>query len=392
MALSDAAIKALKPTLDKAYKLTDGNGLYLLIKPNGGKYWRYDYRYSGKRKTLAIGVFPDVSLKQARLKLISAKKQLNDGIDPNDFKRELQIDRLVTFELVAREWGVKKCVGWDSPRSMPRKRLEHYVYPILGHKPIREITPVQLLQCIQKLEERGVLATAKRTLRVCGQIFRYAVATGRADRDPTQDLKGALAMHKAKSFAAITDPKQFGILLNAIDGYSGTFIVKTALQIMPMVFVRNSELRTAEWKDIDLHASEWRYFVTKTEQQHIVPLSTQTVALLTDLKCLTGKERYVFPSAKALRGEKPMSIMALSIALRILGYTKEQMTVHGFRASARTILDEVLGFRPDFIEHQLAHSVRDANGRAYNRTSHLVDRHKMMQGWSDYLGDLKNSA
>jgi len=396
MPLSDTVIKALKSKPDKAYKVADEKGMYVYIHTNGSKYFRLDYRFDGKRKTLAIGVYPEVTLKQAREKRDAARKQIAEGIDPSMLKKDivanLNVERLNTFEVIAREWGEKNFSKWQDNQNASRARLEQHIFPVLGHKPIKDIKPVQLLQCVQKLEARGVLATAQRTLRVCGQVFRYAVATGRAERDITVDLKGALKAPKTINFASITEPKEVAVLLNAIDGYTGTFTIRSAIQLAPLVFVRNSELRLAEWKDIDLEAKEWRYFVTKTQQKHIVPLSNQAIEILTKLKAITGRGRYVFPNMRTPNGEKPMSIMSLSVALRIIGYTKDQMTVHGFRAMARTILDEVLGFRPDFIEHQLAHSVRDANGRAYNRTSHLAERHKMMQAWSDYLDGLKNGV
>jgi integrase len=225
-----------------------------------------------------------------------------------------------------------------------------------------------------------------------GQVFRYAVATGRTDRDITQDLKGALAPNKVKHFASITEPKEVSGLLRAIDGYQGSFVVKCSLQFAPLVFVRPGELRVAEWNHFDLDAKEWRYFVTKTEVQHIVPLSRQVIEILKELQPLTGHGRYVFPSERTPRGDRCMSENTLNGALKRLGYGKDEMTAHGFRAMARTILDEVLGFRPDFIEHQLAHAVRDPNGRAYNRTAHLAERKKMMQAWADYLDSLKNGA
>ncbi len=396
MSLSDTAIKALKPLPDKPYKVADEKGLIILVNPNGSKYWRFNYRFNGKRKTLAMGVYPDTSLKQAREKRDAARKQIGDDVDPSELKKDIaasaSIDRLNTFEAVAIEWGVKNYTKWLDSRNTSRARLEQHIFPALGHKPVREITPVQLLQCVQKLEARGVLATAQRTLRVCGQVFRYAVATGRADRDITADLKGALKTPKTINFASLTKPAEVAVLLRAIDGYTGTFTVRSALQLAPLLFVRNNELRQAEWEHIDLITKEWRFFVSKTQQEHIVPLSIQAVEILAKLHAFTGHGRYVFPNMRTPNGDTPMSGMALSIALRITGYTKDQMTIHGFRAMARTILDEVLGFRPDFIEHQLAHAVRDANGRAYNRTSHIAERHKMMQSWADYLDALKNGA
>lgn len=245
---------------------------------------------------------------------------------------------------------------------------------------------------IRRIEQRGALETAHRALGNCGQVFRYAVATGRAERDPTGDLKGALPPVKGTHFAAVTDSKKVGEVLQAIDAYEGTLIVRCALRLAPLVFVRPGELRHAEWADIDLDAAEWPYTVSKTNTQHIVPLSRQAVEILQELNPLTGQGQYVFPSARNPKGDRPMSDNAILAAMRRMGISKEEMSGHGFRAMARTILDEVLGFRPDFIEHQLAHAVRDPNGRAYNRTAHLPERRKMMQAWADYLDKLKAAA
>lgn len=270
--------------------------------------------------------------------------------------------------------------------------LERNIFPWLGNKPITDILPKEILTCLRRVEDRGNIETAHRTLQICGQAFRYAVATGRVDRDITPDLKGALPPAKGSHFASVTDPKQVAPLLRAIDAYNGSFIVKSALQLAPLVFVRPGELRHAEWEHIDLEAKEWRYLVGKTQTQHIVPLSKQAIEILTNLHPLTGSGRFVFPSARTPNGSRPISDMALLAALRRMGFDKSEMTTHGFRAMARTILDEVLGVRPDFIEHQLAHAVRDPNGRAYNRTAHLPERHKMMQAWADYLDGLKRGA
>ena len=266
------------------------------------------------------------------------------------------------------------------------------IFPYLGSKPISDIKATELLAALRRIEARNAIETAHRALQICGQVFRYAIATGRTERDITPDLRGSLRQAKEGHFSAVTEPKQAAELLRIIDGYTGTFIVKSALQLAPLVFVRPGELRQAEWKHIDLDAKEWRYLVTKTKTPHIVPLSKQAVEILTNLHPLTGNGRFVFPSARTPNGSRAMSDVALLAALRRMGISKDEMTIHGFRALARTILDEVLGFRPDFIEHQLAHAVRDPNGRAYNRTAHLAERHKMMQSWADYLDSLKNGA
>jgi integrase len=395
MPLSDTAIKNAKAA-DKPYKMPDEKGMYLYVHNNGSKYFRLDYRFEGKRKTLALGVYPDVPLKQARERLYTAKKQLADGINPSEHKKATKRARLAqaenSFEIIAREWGQKKVETWDEKNNRSKRMLERNIFPWIGGKPITEILPKHILDCLRRVEDRGTIETAHRTLQITGQVFRYGVATGRVDRDITPDLRGALPPAKASNFASITEPKEIAPLLRAIDEYSGSYIVKSALQLAPLVFVRPGELRHAEWQHIDFDAKEWRYLVSKTQTQHIVPLSKQAIEILEAIKPLTGNGRYVFPSARTPNGSRAMSDVALLAALRRMGFDKTEMTVHGFRAIARTILDEELGFRPDFIEHQLAHTVRDPNGRAYNRTAHLKERRTMMQTWSDYLDGLKTGA
>lgn len=389
------AHKHAKTTSGKAFKLSDGKGLYLLLTPQAtgwGKCWRLKYRIDGKEKLLAFGTYPEVTLEQARQRREQARKLLADGIDPNENKKAVKAAKAETaancLEVIALEWLAKK----SQDKSDRPQRLLSHIMPWLGSKPITDILPKDILACLRRLEERGTIETAHRTLQVTSQVFRYAVATGRADRDITQDLRGALPPAKTKHFAAITDPKQAAELLRAIDGYQGSFIALCALKLAPLVFVRPGELRAAKWQDFDLEAKEWRYFVSKTEVQHIVPLSKQATAILDGLKPLTGHLPYLFPSERTPRGDRCMSENTLGGALKRLGYGKDIMTAHGFRAMARTILDEVLGFRVDFIEHQLAHAVKDPNGRAYNRTAHLAERHKMMQTWADYLDGLKRGA
>lgn len=395
MPLSDTAIKNAKAT-DKPFKMPDGNGMYLYVHNNGSKYFRLDYRFEGKRKTLALGVYPATTLAKAREKTLAAKQHIADGIDPSENKKAVKESKLTSLanslEVIAREWGQKKVDGWEDKNNRSKRMLERNIFPWLGNKPITDILPKDILACLRRLEERGTIETAHRVLQITGQVFRYAVATGRADRDITPDLRGALPPAKGGHFASMTDPKQIAPLLRAIDDYNGSYIVKSALQLAPLVFVRPGELRHVEWQHLDLEAKEWRYLVTKTQTQHIVPLSTQTVSILEAIKPLTGNGRYVFPSARTPNGSRAMSDVALLAALRRMGFDKTEMTVHGFRAIARTVLDEVLGFRPDYIEHQLAHAIKDPNGRAYNRTAHLAERHKMMQAWADYLDGLKRGA
>ncbi|MCF6354308.1 MAG: tyrosine-type recombinase/integrase [Candidatus Polarisedimenticolaceae bacterium] len=298
-----------------------------------------------------------------------------------------------SFEVVTREWFAKYEPNWSANHANRIiRRLERDIFPWIGGKAIADITAPQLLESVQRIEKRGALETAHRALGNCGQVFRYAVATGRAERDPSGDLHGALPPVKGTHFASVTEPKRVAGVLRALDGYAGTLPVRCALRLAPLVFVRPGELRHAQWEDIDLDAAEWRYTVSKTDTLHIVPLCTQAIEILQELHPLTGRGRYVFPSARNPKGDRPMRDNAVLSAMRRMGIDKDEMSGHGFRAMARTILDEVLGFRPDYIEHQLAHAVRDPNGRAYNRTAHLPERKKMMQEWGDYLDTLKAGA
>ncbi len=400
MALTDVKVRNAKPGA-KQVKLSDRDGMYLLVTPKGGKYWRLKYRFEGKEKVLALGTYPDVSLAEAREKTGAARKQLASGIDPNGAKKAqkaaLAGKAADSFEAIAREWHQRFAPTWaDSHAYWIIRRLEQYVFPAIGTRPISELKASEILSVLRRIESVA-LETAHRVKFVCGQIFRYAVSTDRAERDPTADLKGALPPRQPKHHPAITDPKEVAGLLRAIDGFKGTFPVKCALQLAPLVFLRPGELRHAEWSEIDLDAAEWNIPIermkgrkaikaAKKGEKHLVPLSTQAVAILKELKALTGNGRYVFPSARSLT--RPMSNEAINAALERMGY-KGEMTGHGFRAMARTILDEVLHVRPEYIEHQLGHAVRDALGRAYNRTTHLDERKKMMQGWADYLDESK---
>lgn len=391
VALNHTRIINAKPK-DKAYKLADEKGLFLYVTPKGGMYWRMKYRFGGKEKLLALGVYPDVSLAKARDKRDDARKLLADDIDPGEHRKimkQVESDRSAnSFEFISREWFVKYSPNWVKSHSDKiMQRFVRDIFPWVGNKPITDVTPPVLLSVIRRIEERGALETAHRALSNCGQVFRYAIATGRAERDSSQDLKGALPPVKTKHFAAQTDPKRFGELLRTFEYYEGSLIVRCALRLAPLVFVRPGELRHAKWVDIDFETAQWSYIVSKTDTPHIVPLATQAVSILKDLHPLTGNGIFVFPSARST--ERPMSDNAILAALRRLGITKEEATGHGFRATARTLLDEVLKVRPDIIEHQLAHAVRDPNGRAYNRTAHLADRKKMMQDWADYLDELK---
>ncbi len=394
MPLTDITVRTIKAK-DKPYKISDERGLYLLVTPAGGRLWRLKYRVDGKEKVLALGAYPDVTLKDARDKRDEARRQHANGIDPAAKRKAEKATRGEqtenTFEAIAREWFGKFKPKWaDNHADRTIRRLERDIFPWLGSKPIATLKASEVLETIRKIENRGALETAHRAMGNCGQIMRYAVSTGRADRDITADLRGALPPALTQHLAAVTDPAQLGLLLNMLDAHQGTLVVNCALKIAPMVFVRPGELRHAQWADIDLAAAEWRYRVSKTKTDHIVPLSKQAIAILTKLKAVTGHGRYVFPGARA--NGRPMSEAAVLAAMRTLGIPRDQMSGHGFRATARTILDEVLKFEPHIIEHQLAHAVKDPNGRAYNRTAHLQERHKMMQSWSDYLDALKAGA
>jgi integrase len=394
MPLTDVVIRRAKAE-GKTIKLSDERGLYLEISPNGGKWWRLKYRFEGKEKRLSLGVYPDVGLKDARERRDAARKLVADGVDPSENRKAqkaAKADRAEnSFEVVTREWFAKYSSTWvDYHGDRILKRFERDIFPWIGARPVAEITAQELLAVIRRIESRGAVETSHRALSNCGQVFRYAVATGRAERDPSGDLKGAIPPAKGGHMAATTDPKRVAEILRAMESYEGTLIVRCALRLAPLVFVRPGELRKAEWADVDLDAAEWRYLVTKTQTQHIVPLCTQALAILKEIQPLTGKGRYVFPSSRS--SARPMSDNAVLAAMRRMGIGKEEMSGHGFRAVARTIMDEVLGIRPDFIEHQLAHAVRDPNGRAYNRTAHLPERRKMMQQWGDYLDKLKAGA
>ncbi len=394
MSLTDAAIRNAKPRL-KPTKLFDERGLFLLVTPAGGKWWRFRFRYDGKEKLLSLGVYPDVTLKDARDRRDAARRLLAQGTDPGEDRKTQKTAKQAraanSFEAIAREWFGKFSSQWvEHHRQRVIRRFERDIFPWLGGKPVAEVSAPELLAVVRRIEVRGALDTAHRALGYCGQVFRYAIATGRCQRDPSADLRGALQPTNAGHFASVTEPGQVAALLRALDGYKGTFTVSCALRLAPLVFVRPGELRKAEWTDFDLDAAEWRYMVTKTNTPHIVPLATQAVAILRELHALTGSGRYVFPGARS--SQRPMSDNAILAAMRRMGISKDEMSGHGFRAMARTILDEVLGVRPDFIEHQLAHTVKDPNGRAYNRTSFLPERREMMQQWADYLDRLKSGA
>lgn len=396
MAISDIKARTAKAK-DKPYKLSDGDGLFLLVTPNGGKWWRFKYRFGGKEKLLSLGTYPEVSLADAREKREAARKQVAAGIDPGEVRKAQKAATVAgcenSFEVVAREWHGKFEKTWSKVHADTiMDRLTKEIFPWLGHRPIDEIKAPELLKTFRRMESRGALDTAHRVRNHCSNVFRYAIATGRAERDPAADLRGALPPVKFGHMAAPTDPKDVAPLLRAIDGFEGSFVVKCAMQLAPMLFVRPGELRAAEWSEIDLDTAEWNIPAERMKMKvaHLVPLSRQAVEILKALHPLTGNSKYVFPCHRSPL--RCMSENAVNAGLRRLGFEKSEITGHGFRAMARTILDEVLQVRPDFIEHQLAHAVKDPNGRAYNRTAHLAERRKMMQTWADYLDGLRTGA
>ncbi|MGF6937859.1 integrase [Paraburkholderia sp. UCT70] len=395
MPLTDIAVRSAAPR-ERAYRLTDGGGMYLEIAPSGGKYWRLKYRFGGRERRLALGVYPDVSLAAARRKRSAAREQLAAGIDPSDVKkadkRAARLNANNSFEGVARDWlEERKSVVQIGQHEKTLARLQNDVFPWLGKRPITGVDAPEILVVLKRIDSRGARYSAHRVRSEISRVFRYAIKEGKAKSDPAKDLIGAIPPPIEKHFAALTEPAKVAEMLRAFDGFSGTFPVLCALKLAPMLFVRPGELRRAEWVQFDLDKGEWRYLVTKTRTQHLVPLATQAVALLRELQALTGKGRFVFPGARSTL--RPMSEAAINAALRRLGYdTRTEITGHGFRAMARTILHEELEQKPEVIEHQLAHAVPDNLGSAYNRTKFIRERRVMMQLWADYLDKLKAGA
>lgn len=396
MPLTDTNCKNAKPgDGGKPVKLTDEKGMHLLVN-QAGKYWRLSYRFAGKQKTLALGVYPEVSLKEAREKRDEARRLLADGTDPGAHRKVQKAVKLIQaendFEAVAREWFAKYKPTWtDGHADRIIRRLERDVFPWLGKRPIAEIEAPELLAVLRRIEHRGAVETAHRAMQNCGQVFRYAVATGRAKRNSAADLVGAIAPPVKSSFATITEPAKIAELLRAMDGYQGSFITQCALKLAPLVFVRPGELRKAEWAEIDLDAAQWVIPAErmKMREKHIVPLSRQAVAILTELQPLTGSGKFVFPGART--NGRPMSENTVNAALRRLGYGTDDMTGHGFRHMASTLLNEQ-GWNRDAIERQMAHAERNSIRATYNYAEYLPERGRMMQAWADYLDGLKAGA
>jgi integrase len=394
--ISARTIETAKPK-EKPYSIAIGEGLILLINPSGSKWWRFRYRHLGKAKMLSLGVYPDVGLADAKQARDEARKLVAQGIDPSEKRKEAKVvaklENATTFKAVAEEW-MKRHPAKSTSTANKNNYLLGFAFAAFGDQPITKITPPMVLAVCREEEDKQHHETAHRIKAKCSQVFRYAVATGRLERDPTTDLRGALAPYKPKVRAALVEPTQVAQLMRDIHAYTGYFTTQCALKLAPLVFIRPGELRAAVWADIDFDAAEWRYTPPKTRNQtelaHIVPLSTQALQILRELHQVTGSGAFLFPKLTDMK--KCMSENTINGALRRMGYTSDQMCGHGFRAIARTILDEVLDFPIEHIEQQLAHQVRDMHGRAYNRTKHLLARRKMMQAWADYLDKLKAGA
>lgn len=397
MPLTDIVVRKAKARL-APYKMADGGGMYVLVKPDGARYWRMDYRWEGRRRTLALGVYPSVSLSDAREKRDRAKKQLAAHTDPATQRKLDKIASNVasknTFRLISREWIEKLMREGRSPRTLSKINwLLELAYPGIGDQPIASIIPTQLLTMLRTVEARGRYETARRLRSTCGQVFRYAIATARAERDPSADLRGALTAPKVRHHAAVVDPKGLGALLRAIDGYDGQLITLAALKLAPLIFVRPGELRTAEWSEFDLDAGEWKIPAAKMKMRlpHRVPLSRQAIAIVRDLRPITGHGRYLFPSVRSV--ERPMSENTLNAALRRLGYSKDEATSHGFRSTAAVRLNEMGRWSVDAIERQLAHQEANAVRRAYTHAAEFwIERCEMMQVWADQLDEWRDGS
>lgn len=393
MSLTNIACRNAKPC-PKPYKLADDRGLYLEIAPSGSKWWRFKFTFAQKENRISLGVYPDISLAEARERRDAARKLLANGVNPS-LHRKLEKARNIaaaanTFETVAREWFAKHSPRWAASHSDKLlRRLERDIFPWIGPRPVGEIEPPELLAVLRRIEGRGTTDTAHRAHQNCGQVFRYAVATGRAMRDPTADLRGALAPVVKNHYPSVKRPGEVGALMRAIDGYQGTQEVRTALVLAALTFVRPGELRYAEWSEFDFTVAEWRIPAEKMKAgvPHVVPLSQQAFAALRELRPLTSRDRYLFPSERTRN--RPMSENTVNAALRRMGYAKEQMTGHGFRSIASTLLNEQ-GWNRDAIERQLAHGERDDVRAAYNYAEYLPERRKMMQAWADYLDVLRD--
>ncbi len=397
--LTDLALRKAKPGA-KIKRLSDGGGLFLEIRPNGSKYWRLAYRYAGKQKLFALGVYPQVSAHEARKRARKAREHIDVGRDPGLIRKSTKGIQNTegTFQAVAEEWLEKFQHEWtESHHKGISGRIRRELFPWLGERPVGKISAPELFACLRRIEARGHLENAHRTLTNAGQVFMYAIATGRADRNPAADLKGAIPRPLVKHMAAILEPKQVGILISAINGYSGSPITRCALQLTAHVFLRSKEIRLSEWSEIDFDRQEWRIPLAKMKGRkrdkeasstafHLVPLATQTIQILREVQALTGGGKLVFPGLRS--SSKPISDATMTNALRRMGYSQDELHVHGFRAMARTLIRQELGFDEEPIERQLGHAVKGALGAAYNRADFIQDRKRMMQAWADYLEQL----
>jgi integrase len=394
MKLTGIKVSEAKPS-DRERKLSDGGGLYLLIKPNGTKTWRYKYRFNGKELTLALGLYPEVSLKQARQRHKAARELLASGVDPNQDKRDQKLAAELaagnTFGMVAQEWVEVKLSGLtEATIERNTSVLNLHLLPHLGHRPVGEITSPELLSVLRRVEATGAIETPRRAKSIAGQVFRYGIAIGRCERDPSADIRDALKPTQSTHYGALVKPDEVGRLMLAIDDYHGSMVVRCALLMSALTFQRPGNVRSMEWDEIE--GDEWRIpkEKSKTREPIIVPLSKQAMKVLEEIAPLSGHGRYVFPSARG--GSRQLSDGAVRTALRSMGYDRSQMTAHGFRAMARTLLDEALNQRVEWIEMQLGHRVADVHGRAYNRTQFLPERAKMMQRWANYLDTVRKSV
>lgn len=392
MPLSDAKVRTAKPQ-SKQYKLSDEKGSYLVVTTKGSKLWRMNYRHAGKRKTLALGAYPAVSLAKHRELRDEARRQIAAGTDPSFAKRlkkqQLYSAHANSFEAVALEYMEQQANWSRGHRDRVTSRFKKDIFPYIGGRPVSEITSPEVLAVARRVEARGAYDAAHRVIGDCGAVLRYAIATARADTDPTPALKGALRPKSTKHRAAMVEPGQIADMLRKLDSSTSTFVTRCALKLAPLTFARPGELRAARWENMDLDAAEWRLTISKVGRDHIVPLSRQAVSVLRDLYQLTGRREFVF-AGSGKTGH--MSEGTVLKAMRALGISKEEMSGHGFRAMATTVLQEVLRYPEDLVEHQLSHAVRGPLGRAYNRTTHLEARHKMMQAWADYLDQLRIGA
>jgi len=401
MPLSDIKAKSLKGGVkpngektNKPYRVTDEKGLYIEVTPKGGKRWRFKYRIGRKEKLLSLGLYPDVSLKAARQKRDEYRTLVADGIDPSIIRKaeKLTVGGQGSFEAVAREWHTKFSANWSKSHATKTiENLQNNIFPWLGAMPINDIKPTELLAALRRIESRGAIYTARRVLGVCSSVFKYAITTGQAERNQAADLVGAIPPTKTKHHASITDPKEVGGLMRALQDYRGSFVTATALKLSPLFFVRPSELREAEWSEVDVDNAEWRIPARRMKMKvvHIVPLSPQAIEIIESIRPLTGRGKYIFPSARS--ETRAMSNNTVNAALRRIGYTKEEMTAHGFRSMASTLLNEQ-GWNADAIERQLAHSEGNGVRAAYNYAQHLPERKRMMTAWADYLDGLAKGA